>query len=177
MKINETQARHEAALAVAKSMMTAARTAPKAKGVDHLEILTVEGADKVLLSEAMLELGAKLGFAFFERDARCVAGCEAVVLIGSVAAAGIQGLNCGYCGSARCSDKAAGVPCFFASHDLGVAVGSAVSLAADLRVDTRVMFSAGITALEMGLIQGCAQVLAIPISVSGKSPFFDRAGL
>ena len=35
------------------------------------------------------------------------------------------------------------VPCAINSVDLGIAIGSACATAADLRVDTRVMFSAG----------------------------------
>jgi uncharacterized ferredoxin-like protein len=57
---------------------------------------------------------------------------------------------------------------------MGIAVGSAVSLAGDMRVDSRVMFSVGKMAMDMNLMPGCSMVLAIPLSVSGKSPFFDR---
>lgn len=175
MIVKENQVRNESALEVARAMMRAARTAPKAKGVDNLEIAMVHGSDLNRLSEAMKEQAQRRGMAFFERDAQCVASSEAVVLIGLRADAPVQGLNCGYCGSDTCGGKAKMVPCFFGAHDLGLAVGSAVSLAADLRVDSRVMFSAGVTALELGLMEECSQVLAIPISVSGKSPFFDRA--
>lgn len=175
MLLNERQTRHESALEVARAMIRAARTAPKAKGVDNLEIVMIDGPEMAHLSGAMIAQGAERGMAFFERDAQCVAASEVVVLIGLRADAAVQGLNCGYCGSVTCSAKAADVPCFFGAHDLGLAIGSAVSLAADLRVDTRVMFSAGVTALEIGFMPSCSQVLAIPISVSGKSPFFDRA--
>lgn len=156
-------------------MMTAARTAPKAKGVDNLEIAMVTGGALATLSGRMRELGVKLGMAFFERDADNILKAEAVVLLGLRSDAGVQGLNCGYCGSDTCAAKPAEVPCFFAAHDLGLAVGSAVSVASDARVDSRVMFSAGYTALDLGLIGECSQVLAIPLSASGKSPFFDRA--
>jgi uncharacterized ferredoxin-like protein len=57
---------------------------------------------------------------------------------------------------------------------MGIAVGSAVALAANLRVDNRVMFSVGKMAKDMDLLPGCSMVLAIPLSISGKSPFFDR---
>jgi len=65
--------------------------------------------------------------------------------------------------------------CFFAAHDLGLAVGSAVSVAADMRVDNRVMYSAGVAAKLLGLFEGdVTAVVGVPLSVSEKSPFFDR---
>ena len=61
------------------------------------------------------------------------------------------------------------------SIDLGIAIGSAVSVGADLRADTRVMYSIGKAAIAMDLFEGKAQVvMGIPVSISGKSPFFDR---
>ncbi|CCX95070.1 putative uncharacterized protein [Bacteroides sp. CAG:20] len=58
--------------------------------------------------------------------------------------------------------------------DVGSAIGSACSKAADLRIDTRVMFSAGTTAQSMNLLPGCNQIIALALSVSSKNPFFDR---
>jgi uncharacterized ferredoxin-like protein len=66
------------------------------------------------------------------------------------------------------------VPCFFNANDLGIAIGSATSLAADFRVDSRVMFSVGQAVLSLNLLPECSMVLALPLSVSGKSIFFDR---
>lgn len=46
---------------------------------------------------------------------------------------------------------------------------------ADYRVDTRIMFSAGVAAEHLGLLgEDVGQVYAIPVSISSKSPFFDR---
>ncbi len=67
------------------------------------------------------------------------------------------------------------VPCAFNSVDVGIALGSAVATAADCRVDTRVMYSAGMAAARMKLLgEGPYQYFAIPVSASSKSPFFDR---
>ncbi|HQG68573.1 MAG TPA: ferredoxin domain-containing protein, partial [Paludibacteraceae bacterium] len=41
-------------------------------------------------------------------------------------------------------------------------------------VDTRVMFSVGRVAKEMGLLPGCSSIFGIPLSCSSKNPFFDR---
>ena len=98
---------------------------------------------------------------------------ECVLLIGTREQA--QGLNCGHCGFPTCTGRAAGVPCALNTVDVGIAVGSACATAADFRVDTRVMFSAGLAAQRLGMLpEGSKMVLAIPVSASSKNPFFDR---
>jgi uncharacterized ferredoxin-like protein len=85
--------------------------------------------------------------------------------------------NCGLCGFSGCEAlQAAGGVCAFNSGDLGIALGSAASRAADLRIDNRIMYSAGKAALELGFL-GEDVVLAygLPLAVIGKSPFFDRS--
>ena len=86
-------------------------------------------------------------------------------------------LNCGYCGFPTCAekDKHKDLPCALPLNDLGIAIGSACATAADFRVDSRVMFSAGIAAMELGWLGSeCKAAYAIPISATSKSPFFDR---
>ncbi|MGO8930287.1 MAG: DUF2148 domain-containing protein [Limisphaerales bacterium] len=59
--------------------------------------------------------------------------------------------------------------------DLGIAAGSAASIAADARVDTRLMFSVGKAILALGLLGRRVKLaLGIPVSITRKSPFFDR---
>ena len=59
--------------------------------------------------------------------------------------------------------------------DLGIAIGSAAHVASAHHVDSRVMFSAGRAALNLKLFPAEVTIAyAIPLSVSGKSPFFDR---
>ena len=59
--------------------------------------------------------------------------------------------------------------------DLGIAIGSAVSVAEDARVDNRVMFSVGRSIMEMGILpENVKNIVGIPLSASGKSPYFDR---
>lgn len=175
MIINERDSRTAHLESVAKAMMTAARTAPKAKGTDMLEIVTVTGDTIRHISAKMVELVDVLGMKFFLRDAENILQAEAIVLIGTRLVN--QGLNCGYCGYATCADKPATNPCAFSMHDMGIAVGSAVSVAADNRVDSRVMFSVGVAAKSIGILEECHAVIAIPISCTGKSPFFDRAAV
>lgn len=86
-----------------------------------------------------------------------------------------MGLDCGHCGYATCAEKPQGNPCAINCIDVGIAIGSAVSRAADMRVDSRVLFSAGLAAEARGCwAKALGQVYAIPISIGSKSPFFDR---
>ena len=169
---NERDIRHEHILNVARQMMTAARTAPKGKGIDIIEVALVTGEDIKILSDKMIAMVEEHGMKFFLRDADNILSAECIVLIGTREQA--QGLNCGHCGYATCAARAEGVPCALNSFDVGIAIGSACATAADLRVDTRVMFSAGLAAQRLDWLKGCRQVMAIPVSASSKNPFFDR---
>lgn len=174
MIYNERTEREHHVLNIARQMMTAARTAPKGKGVDSIEAITITGEDITSLAEAMRKEAEERGFGFFIRDAGNIEQAEAVVIIGVKDA--IMSLNCGYCGYATCAEKLTNpmATCVVTQADLGIAVGSAVATASDLRVDTRIMFSAGIVAINQGLLEGCRVAYAIPISIKSKNPFFDR---
>ena len=172
MIINERESRHEQVLNVARQMMTAARTAPKGKGVDIIEVALVTDEDIKKLAEQLISLSEEKGMKFFLRDADNILSAECVLLIGTRELA--QGLNCGHCGFPTCAERSSGVPCVINSVDVGIAIGSACATAADHRVDTRVMFSAGLAAQRLDILKGCKQVFAIPVSASSKNPFFDR---
>jgi len=59
--------------------------------------------------------------------------------------------------------------------DLGIAVGSAVSVAADHRIDNRVMYSAGKGALRLGIFPEDIKIIwGIPLSAGAKSIYYDR---
>ena len=174
MLINERDTRHERLLLVANEMMTAARTAPKGKGIDIIEVMMVTGETIDYLSKAMLKYSEETGMKFVTRDAKNILLAEAIVLIGTKSK--VQNLNCGYCGFDTCAEKLTlpEVPCALNTIDVGIAIGSACSVAADHRVDSRVMFSVGRVAQELNLMPGCSSIFGIPISGSTKNPFFDR---
>ena len=172
MILTERESRHEQVLHIARQMMTAARTAPKGKGVDVIEIAIVTDEDIKRLSDEMVAIHEENGFKFFLRDADNILNAECVLLIGTREHA--HGLNCGHCGYATCAERPQGVPCAIVSVDVGIAIGSACATAADHRVDTRVMFSAGLAAQRLNILEGCRQVFAILVSASSKNPFFDR---
>lgn len=173
MIYDEREVRQETVLEAARKIMMAARTAPKGKGVDVVEVMTLTGDEVVRLSDEMRRVHEENGFNFFLRDADNILQAEAVVLIGTRELC--QGLNCMRCGFKLCSDRPSSVPCAINTLDVGIAVGSACAMAADLRVDTRVMHSAGIAAMRPGQpCEGLQNVLAIPLSCKSKNPFFDR---
>ncbi len=173
MVYNERATRHDYLLNAGRQIMTAARTAPKGKGVDIIEVTMVDGEDLLTIADRMEQLSEEMGLKFFLRDAINIRESECVIFIGTRALA--QGLNCGHCGFATCAGRSEGVPCAINSIDNGIAIGSACATAADLRVDSRVMFSAGLAAQRLGICgEGVEQVIALALSASSKSPFFDR---
>lgn len=172
MILNERDIRHEHIVSVAKQIMTAARTAPKGKGIDIIETAVITEEEITILSDRLRELYKTNGHPFFLRDADNILNAEAIMLIGTREQ--VQGLNCGHCGFATCAEKPKPVPCAINTLDLGIAIGSACAMAADLRVDSRVMFSAGLAAQSLNWLIDCKCVMAIPISATSKNPFFDR---
>lgn len=169
---NEREIRHEYVLQAVRQMMTAARTAPKGKGIDIIEVAMVTDEDIKRLSEELVIMSGETGLKFFLRDADNILQAEAIMIAGTRQQ--VQGLNCAHCGFPTCVEKPETVPCAINSVDLGIAVGSACATASDLCLDTRVMFSAGMAAQRLGMLGDCKCVMAIPVSASSKNPFFDR---
>jgi uncharacterized ferredoxin-like protein len=176
MYIDSKTAEENAVLNAAYAVCAAARTAPKACGVDFMKSAVLTGEDKDRLTEAMRRLSGKNGDTILVRDAGNVDKATAVVLVGITDER--RGLNkiCQLCHFEDCKACAeAGACCVFSGIDLGIALGSAVSLVTDLRIDTRIMFTIGKAAASLKLLgDDITLIMGIPMSVSGKSPFFDR---
>jgi len=174
--IQEQELRNDLLLEVAARMLVAARTAPKGRGVDNLVLGLVQGEEIARLSQQMQATGERDQLHSFERDAENILQAPVVVLMGTkISALGLK--KCGLCGMGSCEEKKRHpqVPCVFNSGDLGIAVGSAVSVAMDCRVDNRIMYSAGLVAIEMGFLGPDVRIAyGIPLSASSKNPFFDR---
>ena len=168
----EEDIRNENIKDIARKLMTAARTAPKARGVDNLVLAVATDETIAEIADKMRLLAVERDMEFLNRDAENILNSGAVVLFGMKISP--LGLNCGACGFPKCGEKPKNVPCFFNANDLGIAIGSAASLAADMRVDSRVMFSVGQAVLALNMMPECSMVLALPLSVKGKSIFFDR---
>lgn len=176
MIYNSEDMEMRAALEAAARVCAAARTAPKACGIDHMHTLTLTGADKDAVADEMERIGNDSGAGFFIRDAGNVRAAQVLVLMGIEETQRGLGEICGYCHRKDCGACAAdGGVCVYDPIDVGIALGSAAAVAADCRMDSRILFSAGRAAQQLGLMgEKVSLIYGLPLSVSGKSPFFDR---
>ncbi|MBS4020994.1 MAG: hypothetical protein KGZ79_01035 [Dethiobacter sp.] len=165
---------------VAQLMALSARTAPKAGGKDFVEIKVIKGEELNRLADDMVSYGEESGKGNFDRDGKNVRNSDAVLLL-ALKDAGKVGLNCGACGFSKCADLTEAVKgpefdgpwCAWRLMDLGIALGSAVKTASILNADNRIMYRIGVSARRLEMIEGQI-VVGVPISVSGKSIYFDR---
>ena len=168
----------EILLSIAKEMIVAAKTAPKGRGIDNLAYAIVDGKDIETLSQKMDEIGQRKKSPSYLRDAKNILSAPVIVLIGTkISSLGLKDA-CQLCGYENCSDREKQrpvTPCIFNSHDLGIAVGSAVSVAMDHRVDNRIMYSIGQAVKELKWMdENVKIIMGIPLSATEKNVFFDR---
>ena len=162
---------------VAEIMCCSAITAPKGKGVNLLYTKIFEGEEKDAVAELMEKIGIEKGLSFFVRDAQNVKDSLLVVFVGTeVIPRGVP--FCGFCGFEDCEKSTkAGAYCAYAVGDLGIALSSAVKVASEHNIDNRIMFSFGKAAIVGGFVPEKGKLgYGIPLSVTGKSIFFDRKG-
>lgn len=165
---------------VAEMMEIAATTAPKAVGKNFIVTKILGKKECQNLAKEMAAYGEESGRGNFDRDGANVGDSEAVLLVG-MKDAKPTGINCGACGFATClkintgdqNSEFLGPQCAIRLLDLGIALGSAVKTAQLFNVDNRIMYRIGAVARKIGLIDADV-VMGIPMSVTGKSIFFDR---
>jgi len=160
---------------IAKLICLKARTAPKTKGIDNLRFKILNSKEKKQLVKKMKEIGTREKKHSFLRNAQSILDTASVILFG--VASNPAGLTyCGLCQKKNCAQlsKEKGI-CVFNSLDLGIALGSAVSLASNFGADNRIMYTAGIAAMRLGFFDKKVKIIiALPISGTGKNIFFDR---
>jgi len=166
---------------VANLMVVSAITAPKSRGENFVCTKMLKGDVLKKLADSMVSYGEKTKKKDFDRDAKNVARSEAVVLVG-LKDASVLRLDCGACGFPNCKAfdeqkkqtvEFTGPTCALRLLDMGIAIGSAVKTAAMLNVDNRIMYRVGVVVRDMNLVDWDF-VMGIPLSVTGKSIFFDR---
>lgn len=170
---------NQAIYRVAEMMCAAARTAPKGQGLDGLESIILTDDDISILADEMDLIAQEQQVASWKADADKIRQCHAVVLLGyRTKHMFLQRphIRCGYCGFANCAiAKSNGATCSISAADFGIAVGSAVSIAAQHFIDNKIYFDMGMTAKRMGLFENNVDIAyGIPLSVTGKNPFFIR---
>ncbi|MFN3406764.1 MAG: ferredoxin domain-containing protein [Caldimicrobium sp.] len=179
MKINPEK---EIIEQVALMLLAAARTAPKARGQDELILAMITEKEELEKIAKEMEKIAERGeaYQFFKRDADNLRNSEGLVLI-SLDFKKPVGVNCGACGfdcksilqQERKTLDYEGPLCAMRLIDLGIALGSAVSMAKELCIDNRIMYTIGVAVKKLGLLPGQV-ILGIPLSIKGKNIFFDR---
>jgi len=161
---------------VARLMCLAARTAPKACGIDQIvTALVTDQADLEALAAEMTRLAEELNAPFFARDAQNLLNSTACVIIGTkLDRRHVPG--CNLCGFPGCeASEEAGARCALCVGDLGIALGSAASVAMNHRADNRIMYTIGLAAVRLGLLGSeVALAHAIPLAARGKNIYFDR---
>jgi uncharacterized ferredoxin-like protein len=164
---------------VAGLMELSAKTAPKGWGQDFVVMKTVFEGEIHSLGNAMIDWGKENNKPLFIRDGNSIIKSDSVLLIG-IKDPDVAGLNCGACGFERCEElkpmdhgQFKGPSCLIRILDMGIAIGSAVKTASIHNTDTRIMYRAGMIARRLKLIDA-DYVMAIPLSATGKSIFFDR---
>lgn len=172
----EESIRTETLIHTAKQMLIAARTAPKARGVDNLEMALLESQSIEMVSQRLKDIGLENENPTFLRDCENILQASVMIIIGTkIKTMGLK--LCGHCGFKNCEEKEKypNVPCTFNTGDLGIAIGSAVSVAMDHRVDNRIMHSVGHAVVDLGLLGKDIKIAyGIPLSATSKNPFFDR---
>ena len=160
---------------IANIISVAIRTAPKSKGIDNIATAVITDSDILKIREQMKSYGEIQDIPFFIRDYKCTENISAIILVG-VKKNPLGLPDCGYCGFKNCKECTDnGANCFFNIVDLGIAVSSAVNAASTFKVDTRIMYSIGRAAKDLKVLpEKFNIVLGIPLSVTSKSPFFDR---
>lgn len=169
-----------------KLMAASARTAPKAGGKDFLEIVVITKEDDLKkIATAMKEYASKsTNEAYWLRDASNIENSQSLLLVG-LSKPVTAGYDCGGCGFPTCAEFEknrqmkekemgyTGPHCVMRMMDIGVALSSAAKTASLLNVDNRVQQRVGAAAKALGYIKG-EVVMGIPVSITGKSIYFDR---
>ena len=171
---------------VVNLMAASARTAPKAGGKDFLEIAVITDLDTLgKIARTMKGYAPKsTNEAFWLRDASNIENSQALLLIGLTKPV-TAGYDCGGCGYPSCADFEknrqlqeremgyTGPHCIMRMMDIGVALASAAKTASILNIDNRVQQRVGAAARALGYIKS-EVVMGIPVSITGKSIYFDR---
>ncbi len=149
----------------ALAMISRAKSAPKAKGVDNLVYYLLEKNDIKKVSKKLEDLAIEKDIPFFLRDSKNISNLDYIVLIGLKKASDKTYKKL------KIEDNV-----HFDSVNLGIALGSAVSVANLYGIDTRIMYTIGYAIRNMDITKHELQdAYGIPLSISEKNIFFDRS--
>lgn len=195
------QAKKQNVLTAARLMVNAALTAPFTGGVPSHEAEIVHGQEELEAVAREMERLAhesvpKKQKKPFLYEAVMVRESDAIVFIGNFRARQSPlDAGCGMCGGEpdcgffyervpnhdgivdptdrRRNTMVQGPLCMMRAQDLGYAVGSALWTAANLFVDARPLYSAGIAGRNLGFCRNSEIVVAVPVAAASKNPYAD----
>lgn len=167
----------QAILEVARMMCLAARTAPKARGRDNLITAIISDESEIeLIAKKMNEIAQRESrrVNVMTRDAEAIRKSPVLVLFAAKSL--VYGLDCRFCGFDSCAELGkSSAHCTYMGTDLGIAIGSAVSIASAHHVDNRLMYSVGYAVRELNLLGEDATIIfGLPLAGTAKNVFFDR---
>lgn len=195
------QFKKENVISAARLMVNAALTAPFTGGVPSHEAEIAHGREELEAIAREMERLAhgevvqKLKKPFLY-EAVMVRESDAVLFLGNFRARHSPlDAGCGLCGGEpdcsffydrvphcngmvdatdrRRKTAVQGPLCMMRAHDLGYAVGSALWMAANLLVDARPLYSAGLAGRNLGFCPNSEIVIAIPVAAASKNPYAD----
>jgi uncharacterized ferredoxin-like protein len=168
----------------ANLMVVSARTAPKSGGRDDILTAVVYGREVEEIAADMEKIAVERQQEGWAQQAREIRASEVIVLIG-VRSTISYVTNCGACGYESCEafNKAPkqrgqdfdGPSCIFKTLDLGIAVGSAARTASLLNADNRIFYRIGAAAMRLNYMPEASTIMGIPLTATGKNPYFDRS--
>ncbi|MCR4428841.1 MAG: DUF2148 domain-containing protein [Caldiserica bacterium] len=151
-------------------------TSPKGKGRDSVQVILLEEKEEI---ESLLKKVEELGEReedprpIFLRDAQTIRKNNCLILL-FYSENEPLGLNCGFCTKNCDAATKKEVFCAFSLLDLGISLGSAVSLLSQMGFDNRIQYTLGKAAVDLGIVPKNSACLGVPVSLSSKNPFFDR---
>ncbi|MFC2092055.1 DUF2148 domain-containing protein [Elusimicrobiota bacterium] len=166
---------NESIKTIAGFMQIAATTAPKTRGINNIITKILKDDEVIKLADDMINTGKKTQRPHtFQRDSDSIRSCTCIFIAGTLKKS--LGLDCSFCGYSDCrhADQNS-ILCSYNSCDLGIAIGSAVATANRFHIDNRIMYTIGYTAVRTNIFdEQVSMALGVPLSATGKNPFFDR---
>lgn len=192
--LDGNKAAHEALVDIAKYCAQSALNAPQITGRLGLKTAIVTGEDLLPLMEAYSILGA--GDEFMLLDYRTYKAAydagepPVVLLLGANTTKSEMAWDCGACGFKTCGEfnkyskenfgRGAGFQgpsCNWKAFDFGIACDWACAAAHQHNIQNRIQFSAGAILSLLGYMDGCENVLALPLGPNKEFWYYSRETL
>lgn len=162
---------------ISNLMSISAKTAPKSMGESFLEIISLDKAEKEILTEEMFQMSDELNDDSYGYEGEIIRDAAKVIIIGLKKHPTLD-LDCRACGFKDCDDFAEhrvegifeGPNCVFHLIDIGMAVGSAINTANRHDVRSKISLKGGLAAKNVG-ISSSNVCIALMIDLSEEKDY------